>query len=190
MKERVSALLPLVLLLVLAAASIWLNRLVQNDNPRGPQRHEVDFFVDNFKVRRFDVEGRLQHTVIAEKLVHFADDDTTVVTTPHITYHQTPPTEVRARTALIGQDGKEVDLVGQVQITRHGANGAAPTIIRTEAMKIFPDDEKGYSDLPVVITRGQSIIYGSGLTHDGASSTSVLRGRVTGTIYRNQKKSP
>ena len=187
MNGRVSALLPLVLLLVLAAASIWLNRLVQNDNPRGAQRHAADFIVERFKVRRFDPDGRLQHTLIAEKLTHYPDDDTTVVVAPHMTYHQLPPTQIRARTALIGQDGKEIDLVDQVEIIRQGSNGAPATIIRTNAMKIFPDEEKGHADVPVVITRGKSILNGSGLTFDGKTSISVLRGRVTGTIHRNQK---
>ena len=66
---------------------------------------------ERFEVRRFDIDGKLQHTLVADKLLHYPDDDTTIVTTPHVTYHQLPPTDIFARMAYIGKDGKEVDLV-------------------------------------------------------------------------------
>ncbi len=110
MKDRAASLFPLVMLLLLAALTFWLNRVIQGDNPHGPQRHDPDYWVDRFEVRRFDIDGKLQHTVVADKLLHYPDDDTTVVTTPHVTYHQQPPSEIFARMAFIGKDGKEIDL--------------------------------------------------------------------------------
>jgi lipopolysaccharide export system protein LptC len=54
-------------------------------------------------VRRFDINGKLQHTLVADKLVHYPDDDTTIVRTrPHVTYHHQPPSEVSARMAYVG----------------------------------------------------------------------------------------
>ena len=190
MKERASALFPLALLIILAAATYWLNRVIESDNPRGPLRHAPDFMVDNFKVKRFNPEGRLQHTVIASGMQHFPDDDSTIVKNLHLTYHQQPPTEVFALTALVGRDGKEVDLVDQVRVIRHAADGSPKTILETNTLKVFPDEEKGTTNSPVVITQGQSVMNGSGLDFDNKTSISVLRGRVTGTIHRNQTKTP
>lgn len=190
MKERAAAMLPLMLLIILAAATYWLNRVVQGDNPRGPMRHDPDFIVDQFVVRRFDTTGRLQNTIVADQMKHFPDNDSTLVTKPHLTYHQVPPTEVFALNGRIGADGKEVDLSGKVRIVRHGADGAAATVINTETLKVFPDEERGFSNSPVVITQGNSIMNGSGLEFDNRSSISVLRGRVSGTLHRNQKASP
>lgn len=190
MKERVVALFPLALLVLLAAMTFWLNRLIQADNPKGPQRHDPDYIVERFKVSRIDADGKRQHTIVADRMEHYPDDDTTVVTSPHMTYHQQPPTEIFARLALIGKDGKEVDLVDNVRVVRHGADQAPATVLETRTLKVFPDDEKGRTDQPVVITQGKSVLHGSGLDLDNKTGTSILRGRVTGTIHRNQTASP
>lgn len=191
MKDRTASLFPLVMLLLLAALTLWLNRVIQGDNPRGPQRHDPDYSVERFEVRRFDIEGKLQHTLTAAKLLHYPDDDTTVVTTPHITYHQQPPTEVSARMGYIGQDGKEVDLVDEVRIIRHGATGdSPPTLLETRTLKVFPDAERGTTNDAVVISQGKSVMRGTGLDIDNRSGITVLRGRVTGTLHRNRTETP
>lgn len=191
MKDRAASLFPLVMLLLLAALTFWLNRVIQGDNPRGPQRHDPDYRVERFEVRRFDIEGKLQHTLTAAKLLHYPDDDTTVVTTPHITYHQQPPTEVSARMGYVGKDGKEVDLVDEVRVIRHGATGdSPPTVLETRSLKVFPDAERGTTNDAVVISQGKSVMRGTGLDIDNRSGITVLRGRVTGTLHRNRTETP
>ncbi|MDP2821176.1 MAG: LPS export ABC transporter periplasmic protein LptC [Sulfuritalea sp.] len=191
MKDRAAALFPLAMLVLLAALTFWLNRLIQDDKPRGPQRHDPDYWVERFEVRRFDIEGQLQYTLLADKLVHYPDDDTTVVTAPHITYHRQPRSEVSARLAYVGRDGKEIDLVDSVRVIRHSATGdTPPTVLETRTLKVFPDDEKGRSSEPVVITQGRSVIRGSGLEIDNRSGITVLHGRVTGTLHRNRTETP
>lgn len=191
MKDRAASLFPLAMLVLLAALTFWLNRVIQGDNPRGPLRHDPDYWVERFEVRRFDAEGKLQHTVVADNLLHYPDDDTTIVATPHITYHQKPPTEIFARMAYIGKDGKEVDLVDNVRVVRHSAEAGAPsTVLETRTLKVFPDSEKGHTRDPVVITQGKSIMNGSGLDIDNRSGISVLYGRVTGTLHRNRTGTP
>lgn len=191
MKDRAASLFPMAILVLLAALTFWLNRLIQDDKPRGPQRHDPDYWVERFEVRRFDLEGQLQHTLVAGKLVHYPDDDSTVVTAPHITYHRQPPSEVSARMAYIGREGKEMDLVDEVKVIRHGALGESPpTVLETRTLKIFPDDEKASTRDPVLITQGKSIMRGSGLDLDNKTGITVLRGRVTGTLHRNRTETP
>lgn len=191
MKDRAASLFPMAMLVLLAALTFWLNRVIQGDNPRGPARHDPDYWVERFEVRRFDPEGKLQHTIVADHLLHYPDDDTTIVTRPHITYHQLRPSEVFARMAYIGQDGKEVDLVDDVKVVRQGETGdAPPTVLDTRTLKVFPDDEKGHTRDPVVITQGRSIMKGTGLDIDNKSGITVLHGRVTGTLHRNRTQTP
>lgn len=191
MKDRSASLFPVAILVLLAALSFWLNRLIQDDKPRGPLRHDPDYWVERFEVRRFDLEGQLQHTLVAAKLVHYPDDDTTIVTAPHITYHQQPPSEISARKAYIGREGKEMDLVDDVKVIRHAVTGdTPPTVLETRTLKIFPDDEKASTRDPVLITQGKSIMRGSGLDLDNKSGITVLRGRVTGTLHRNRTETP
>lgn len=191
MKDRGASLFPLAMLVLLAALTFWLNRLIQDDKPRGPQRHDPDYWVERFEVRRFDIDGQLQHTLVADKLVHYPDDDTSVVTAPHISYRRQPPSEISARMAYVGRDGKEIDLVDEVKVIRHGAEDGSPaTVLGTRTLKVFPDDERARTHDPVVITRGNSIMHGSGLELDNKSGITVLHGRVTGTLHRNRTETP
>ena len=191
MRDRTASLFPLLMLVLLAALTFWLNQVIHGEKPRGPQRHDPDYWVEHFEVRRFDVQGKLQHTLVAERMLHYPDNDTSIVTAPRITYHQQPRAEVSAQMAYLGKDGKEIDLVDNVRVVRYGALRAAlPTVLETRALKVFPDDERGHTDDSVVITQGKSVMRGSGLDFDNKSGITVLRGRVTGTLHRNQAKSP
>ncbi|MCF8150392.1 MAG: LPS export ABC transporter periplasmic protein LptC [Burkholderiaceae bacterium] len=191
MRDRSASLLPIAMMILLAALTFWLNQIIQGDNPRGPLRHDPDYWVERFEVRRFDTEGKLQHTLHADKLLHYPDDDTTIVTTPHFTYHQLPQSEVFGRMAYMGPDGKVVDLVDDVKVIRYpDLDKSAPTVMETRTLRIYPDDEKAHTDDPVRITRGLSIVNGVGLDVDNKSGLSVLRGRVTGIIHRNDNETP
>lgn len=191
MRNRAASLFPLAMLLLLAALTFWLNRMIQSYNPRGPLRHDPDYWVERFEMRRFDIDGKLQHTVVADKLVHYPDDDTTIVSAPHITYHQQPPTEIFARMAYVGRDGKEIDLVDEVRVIRHGAaDDLRPTVLETRTLKVFPDEERGHTKDPVVFTKGMSVLRGTGLDIDNRSGITALSGRVTGTFYRKRTETP
>ena len=191
MKDRSASLVPLTMLVLLAALTFWLSRLIEGDKPRAPLRHDPDYGVERFELRRFDLSGKLQHTLVGESLVHYPDDDTTIVKAPRLTYHQTAPTEISARMAHIGRDGKEVDLVDSVLVVRHAASGDdAPTQIETRSLKIFPDEERGNTSDPVTITQGRSVIRGQGMDIDNKTGVSVLRGRVKGTLYSKRTEKP
>jgi lipopolysaccharide export system protein LptC len=191
MKHNATSMFPLVMLLLLAALTFWLSQVIQGHVPRGPLRHDPDYWAERFTVRRFDINGTLQHTLVAEKLVHYADDDTAIVTEPHLTYHKLRPLEIFSRLAYIGRDGKEVDLVDEVKVIRHGATGdLPPTVIETRALKVFPDEEKASTNDPVTLTRGPSVLRGSGLETDNSTGITILHGRVTGTLHRNRTSKP
>ena len=172
---------------LLAALTFWLSRLVEKDRPRQPLRHDPDYIVDRFEVRRFDANGKLQHTLVGERLVHYPDDDTTVVTTPRLTYHRGAATELRAGSAFVGRDGKEIDLVENVHIVRHSASGdIPPTEVTTRTLKVFPDEERAIGRDAVTIMRGQSVLRGSGMEIDNRTGVSVLHGRVKGTFHSSR----
>jgi lipopolysaccharide export system protein LptC len=191
MKDRFASLFPLAMLVLLAALTFWLNRVIQGDNPRGPQRHDPDYWVERFEVRRCNIDGKLQHTLVADNLLHYPDDDTTIISAPRITYHQPPPTDISARMAYVGRDGKEIDLVDAVRITRQPSTaGSSPTVLETRTLKVFPDEERGSTSDPVVITQGRSVLHGTGLDVDNRTGMTVLHGRVTGTLHRNRTGTP
>lgn len=184
---RAASLLPLILAGLLAGVSYWLelaSRAPAGAND-GKSRHDPDYFVENFEVRRFDPEGKLQHTLFASLMRHYPDDDTTVVLAPDLTYHRVPPTRVTAREAHISSEGKHVQLIDDVRIVRGAAGGKPETVLTTARLDVVPDDETASNNVPVTITQGLSRINGSALRADNKSATYVLEGPVRGIFHRD-----
>lgn len=182
-----ASLFPLVLAGLLAGMSFWLEvatRPPSADND-GKSRHDPDYFVENFEVRRFDPEGALQHTLRSTLMRHYPDDDSTVVSLPDLIYHRTPPTHVRAREAHMDGKGEHVRLIDDVVITRGSIGDKPESILTTTRLDAYPDDEIAVTDVPVTITQGQSRVDGSTLQANNKTATYVLEGQVRGIFYKN-----
>lgn len=190
MKHVGASLFPLVLIALLAALTLWLERASHTDDTgrRASARHDADYYVEHFTVRRFAADGSLQHTIIADKMVHFPDDDSTTVTTPRLLYYSGRETVVTARTAWLDKEGKHVRLNDDVRIVRAAGAEAPETVITTSILFVTPDDEYAYTDAPVTITQGKSVVNGVGLEANNKTEVAVLSGPVQGTIYRNETK--
>lgn len=186
MRHSGAALFPIAVMALLAAGTFWLNRAVEleNGNPNAKLRHAPDYMVDNFNVRRFNDQGKLQHYLVAQRMLHYADDDSTEVVAPKLTYYRTPPVRIWSKTAWLDKDGKHVKLVDDVHVVREGLDGNPPTEITTSVLNAVPDDSFAHTDAPVVITQGQSVMHGTGLESNDKSRISILYGRATGTIFK------
>lgn len=179
------SLLPLLLVAVLAGLTFWLQSVSEpgSSDRSGKSRHDPDFIVERFTVRRFDTGGGLQHTLASSRMEHFPDDDSTVVTEPRITFHRTSPTQLSANSAWVSKDAKEIRLEGNVRLVRSAADSLA-TVVTTTRLSIFPDDEVARTNTAVTIEQGRSVINGTGLVADNKIQTTTLLGPVRGTIVR------
>ncbi|HTH93680.1 MAG TPA: LPS export ABC transporter periplasmic protein LptC [Rhodocyclaceae bacterium] len=189
MKYNSTALFPIVILLMLAGLTFWLQRASQVDNTADPNaRHDPDYMIDNFTVQRFDQQGSLYQTLVAQHMQHYPDDDSSDVTAPHMTYLGPRQTDVTADRANVDSGGKTIVLYDNVRVVHAGATAKDPaTQIDTSKMTVFPDDEIARSDVPVTITQGKSVLHGTGLEANNKTQISVLRGRATGTIESKTK---
>ena len=186
-----STVLPLLILAMLAGFTIWLER-ASREEARGPDpklRHDPDFWVDNFIVRRFNVDGSIQHTINATRMLHFPDNETTEIKEPRIAYFRDDRTAtVTARNAWLDKDGEHLRLIGEVRVIHADARGTS-TAIDTEELLIIPDDEQAHTEVPVTITQGRSVLRGEGgMDLNNKTRMTVLKGPVTGTIYREEVK--
>src|SRR5687768_18034690 len=105
MFDRIGGLFPFVLLALLAALTFWLDRIVQPPAAAGPgrMRHDPDYVVDGLSAVRMDEQGRVKHTLRAQRMTHFPDDDVTVLVQPKfVTYAEGgAPVTVTARDAHV-----------------------------------------------------------------------------------------
>lgn len=188
------SLFPLLLVGVLAGLTFWLQQVAQPGiaDRSGRARHDPDYIVEKFSVRRFNAEGTLQHTLTSPRMSHYPDDDSTVLNAPLIVFHGTPPSRLSGNIAYVSKDAKEVVLDGNVSMVRAGVD-APDTVVSTARLNIFPDDETARSDAAVTITKGLTVINGTGLTIDNKTSITQLFGPVRGIIYRandSSRKTP
>lgn len=192
MRIHSAHLLPLMLLTLLAALTFWLERASRvDDNVNGKLRHEPDFVVDNFTLRRFNLDGDLQHSLIARKMLHYPDDDSTSVIEPALTFFGNPlPTRLSAQQARISKDGKQVLLTNEVRMLREASADSPALMVATAEMVVYPDDEIARSSVPVSITQGRSMIHGTGMEVDNRNRNFTLLGPAQGMIYRSETKTP
>lgn len=187
MIHRLSAMAPILFLIILAAASVWLERAVQSAFPEEKKlRHDPDFWAENLIVKKYGPEGTLKNTLTVSKMVHYPDDDTTILTKPSMRYHRTPSVTVSATTGLMSTDGKEIVLVDKALVTRESIETKPATQVATRILTLFTDDERAVSREPVTITQGLTVINGSGLDANNGTGITVVSGRVNGIIYRKQ----
>lgn len=192
MRIHSANLLPLMLLTFLAALTFWLERSTQGDGAasKGNGRHDPDFIVSGLNMRHFNLDGSLKHALTAQKMLHYPDDDSTLVIDPSLTFAHAPPTRLSARQARISQDGKEVRLSDEVRMVRDADGGAPALLATTSELLVYPDDEIARSDSPVTITQGRSVIMGTGIEVDNRAHILKLMGRVRGTIYQSAANTP
>ncbi|GAB2181790.1 LPS export ABC transporter periplasmic protein LptC [Denitratisoma sp. agr-D3] len=182
-----ASLLPVALLALVAGLSYWLEKATTAQEARNNAnaRHDPDYMVDNFTVRRFNETGQLIQSLVAKHMVHFPDDDTTELTAPNLTIHRSDrPTQVVSKTAWLSKDGKEIQLKGNVRVSRPAVGAMPFTLIETEALTVYPDDERTVGSVPVTITRGGNVMHGSGIEYLGKDKTAQLQGRVHGTFKK------
>src|SRR5829696_6951897 len=110
MSDRFGGWFPLLLLAVLAAASFWLDRIVQPPPATGTTRasDDPDYFVDGLSAVRMDEQGRVKHTLRAKKMTHYPEDDVTVLVDPKfVTFGEgAAPVTVTSRHARMSGNGE------------------------------------------------------------------------------------
>lgn len=181
---------PLGVALLLAVLTLWLNQLGGKlpaiDDTAG-FTHDPDYYVAGFDALAFDPEGRPRHRLKAAHLIHYMDDDTTVLDEPVFSEIRTDgKLEVRSRRALLSADNLHVHFLDQVRVRQTPASGGAPVTMDTEYLHVTPDARTMRTDRHVVLRQGASIITANSLFADGNNNLLSLGGGVRGS-YENSR---
>lgn len=185
--EQAVSYLPLLLMGLLALATWWLvkNTPVLEDG-RAPAlaRHEPDYTMTGFMVRRFAPDGSLRGQIEGEVLRHYPDTDTLEIDNVRIRAIAADGrvTLAEARMALANADGSEVQLRGGAQVLREGLAGEPPVEFRGEFLHAFLDTERVQSHLPVTVIRGGARVQAEAMEYDHLQRVVRLKGRVTASF--------
>ncbi len=182
-----TAYLPLLLMAGLAGLTWWLVR----SGPSGeagkgatPPRHEADYVMTNFVVKRFATDGSLRTEIEGSAMRHYPDNDTVEVDAARIRAHGAGGvvTVATATRALANGDGSEVQLMGDARIVRPAVDKQRPIEFSGEFFAAFRNLEQVRSHLPVVVTQGGSVVRAEGMLYDNLSRVVELKGKVGATF--------
>ncbi|NTV10891.1 MAG: LPS export ABC transporter periplasmic protein LptC [Zoogloea sp.] len=190
MKGRSHSLFPIIVLTLLAGATVWLENVTRHGARVERQvRHDPDYIVEKLTLHRFDPQGRTQYILVADNMTHFGDDQTTQVTRPRLDYLARPQRlHLEADRGEISKTGDVVVLHEHV-VGHQDALGSVPaTTLNTEQLTVWTDDERFSSNLPVTVTRAGSVINANSMSGNNLSGELQFTGRVRGVFQRKESQ--
>jgi len=183
MRLSSARLFPLVLMLALALLSFWLERTArQAPATAAPHRHDPDYSVEQFSITDFGTDGTPRSTLSAVKMVHYPDDDTTVLAAPRLV--QTRPAQPRltlsADRGTLSRDGKDVFLNDNVLLVREPAESTPATRMSTSYLHMVPELATASTDREVRVEEPGRVLVGRGMHYDNQARRLILLSEVRG----------
>lgn len=193
MLNRPAIFFPLILAGLLAIITFWINLAVEQQGPKidGSNRHDPDYTMNNFVTTQTDITGKLRYILAAAEMLHYPDDDSTVLQRPRFTQYTTdkPYTQIEGLRGYISSDGEEIELVDNVKVVRQAFEGKGQMQLLTEKLIIYPNQDIAKTNSPVVITQApKTVIHGTGMIFDKKNQTVKLLSRVKVHYERPQLK--
>jgi len=144
MVVRPTSWLPLGVLALLVGLTLWLNALVQPEPSRadGTLRHDPDLVVENFNARKLGEDGRVLYTLTARKMVHYPDDDSSLLETLDFDAYRPrqPRVNITAERGTLERGGDRVWVEGNVVVRRDADERVEPLTITTDRLLVLPDE--------------------------------------------------
>jgi len=174
MRQRLSALSALILLLALVVLTWWAADYAQRAIPVDPPArltHEPDAWGQNVVILRTTAEGLPINRLESVYLEHFPDDDSYALRQPRVTglRADSPVMVGTAERAVMDQDGRRITLDGRAHLHRL-ADAERPALnVRSEQIIILTDQDLAYTDLAAEVLQGQSRMNGIGMRYNNRS---------------------
>ncbi|MDE2118241.1 MAG: LPS export ABC transporter periplasmic protein LptC [Betaproteobacteria bacterium] len=174
-----SALLPLLLLL---AATYWLNQQVQPlpPKPDAGKRHDPDFIISKFSATTLNEQGVPHFLVSAQKMMHYPDDDSTHLDEPQLSSVNAdrPPVYAFARQGEVSSKGDEIFLRDDVKLVRAASATQSEMTFTTTYLHVIPDRDLADTDRPVTMTDAHNIVHAVGMQFDNKARKMKLLAQV------------
>jgi lipopolysaccharide export system protein LptC len=174
------------LLIALAALTFWLDRIAQPDPtaPRDVSSLDPDYIVDGLWAVKMDAQGRLTHTLRAQKMTHYPDEDLTVLVEPKFVAYAEgqPPVTVTSRTARMSGNGENVYFEKEVRVVRAPHESTGELVMLTNFLHVIPEAKIAQTDQPVTIREANLLVQATGLELNSDTRVLKLFGRVKGTL--------
>jgi lipopolysaccharide export system protein LptC len=183
MGDRVAWWVAILMMSLVLVASYWYAQDLRGQGGGDTGRiGQVDFFAEKIALTGFDVLGRGHYRLFADRMTHYGNSDDVDLTEPRLLSMRTdqPLLQAVARRAHVHNNAETVQMSGAVVVTRAGDANHPPLRLETEELYTAPDDDRYWTDAPVRMHGGDSVMQGVGMDYDNVTRHLDLRARVTG----------
>jgi len=150
--SRYWLLVPLLLLAIVIRD--WVETtptLVEVEDTIDMSETQSDYYLEQFKTRKFDTHGNIEYEVSGQTLAHYPVDDRSEITKPSVVFHREAVRwTVDSTLGLLQKNPAIFTLKGDVILKRESPTGE-PLTIRTEELSILTDDNEVRTDKPIEI---------------------------------------
>ncbi|MGB6977377.1 MAG: LPS export ABC transporter periplasmic protein LptC [Gammaproteobacteria bacterium] len=169
----------LVLMLALSVGLILKfspNRFPLSDN----QTNHPDTFVVQATYLRLDPNGQLQSKFFIPKVVHYAKDNRSEFSSPHIVIYDQDkhPWVINAEHGQSQFGTQQIELWGNVKVQHFAVPQQPEVTLLTSRLKYFPEQQLAQTDQPVTIVQPGMVVHSLGLKADLKSASVLLISNV------------
>ncbi len=188
LRDIVTAVFPIGLMVILAALSYWLNIVATADpvDIGGRFRHDPDTIVKHFDAISYDEAGNRKAGLRGAEIRHFPDDESSIIQKPFLQRFtiNAGTSTVNANQAVVNSDGSEVDLTGDVKAVRPAQGGKPALTLTAPHMHVLVDEERARTPGFARVQQGSSWISGTGFEADNVTQTFSFHSHVSGSYKR------
>lgn len=130
------------MVIVLVGFTAWMQSgLLEepaNDMQASSENHDPDYYIENFTAVGMDTAGNRQYMLEAARMVHFPDDDTSLLDKPHVIQYEPgrAPTHIYSETGWVSANGDEVKLTGNVRVIRGRDDTGSGGVTTTDTLNV------------------------------------------------------
>ena len=192
--RRLTDLLPLLLVLLLALVTTWLVKSMPKEDSSTPlpPADQPDYYMRSFELRRYTPQGQLQTVLTAVYADHVPDKDQLRIQQPNSYSIDTQGNETRATALRATSDrpGQNIELFDQVRVVHQRKpdaknTTAEPIVFESNYLKTINRQEHISTNQPVKITRGANTITGTGMDFTNSTKVVQVHGRAQAIIAPN-----
>jgi len=180
--SRVRYWLPLLPLLGLLGLTYWLNQQVKVESakPGVSKRHDPDAIMENLSSTKLNEQGIPHFKMTAKKMLHYPDDDSTVLEVPRLTAlsEDRPAIHVIAKRGTVSSKGDEIFLYDDVEVLREASVRQSELTLQTDYLHVIPDKDLASTDHAVVIADARGTVHAIGMKMDNKARTLKLLSQV------------
>ncbi|MCQ9615562.1 LPS export ABC transporter periplasmic protein LptC [Paenalcaligenes niemegkensis] len=171
MRERLPALVSILLLIVLVGGTWWAADYTQRAIEVDPARratHEPDSWAQHFTLVRSNELGIAINRLEGDYMLHYPDDDSYEITVARAVGNRanSPITVATSDTAVMDQDGARITMQGNAHVHRLPDAERKALDVNSEILIVLPDEDVVYTDIPAVVVNGNSTMRGKGMRYD------------------------